>query len=172
MSVGNWDRVLDADEKILWTGRPEGAPGRTAIDWFTTLMGAGFIIVATLFIIVAPLFGKLFVLLHLGAGLYFVFGKSALQARRWDRARYALTDRRMLIADRGMTRSIPVGPSMELELTEGDPGSLIPIRAPQGLNNLEVMLPRGPKGFERIPDARAVYRMIRDLQTPKRETAP
>ena len=100
------DRILPyvrPDERLLWWGQPDPAKHFSAHDAFLipfSVLWAGF----SIFWIVAAarsqaslpfvLFGVPFVAM----GLFFVFGRFIVKARRKRQTTYALTDRRALVA--------------------------------------------------------------------------
>ena len=187
-----WQDILDPGEAILWQGQPEAALDWAGLIRPQTLQGlflAGFAVfwislafwmtrqgagAPPLFQWVFPLFG----LPLLFAGLNTAFGTLIRGHLRLRGSFYTLSDRNAFIATtlrgkRHLTR-LPLGPGLIPALEEGDPGSvwLAAPAAPQtgwrgtGIGGTYFGLNAGPdrSGFERIRDARRVYRLILDAQ--------
>lgn len=186
-----WEDILDPGERILWQGQPEASFDWVSLLRAATFQGlfmAGFALFwmgmavwitrqgpgPDLFRWIFPLFGLFF----LFKGLDLAFGSALRGYLRLRGAFYTLTDRHAFIATstfgkRHLTR-LPLGPGLIPALEEGDPGSvwLAPPAAPttgwraSGAGGTYFGLAAGPvrDGFERIRDARRVYRLILDAQ--------
>jgi len=98
---------LDSNERLLWSGRPKQGIVLRGSDAFMipfSLLWGGFAIFweymalsipdkAGLVVIVFPLFGIPFVI----AGLYFIFGRFIVDAKKREKTYYGLTDQRVII---------------------------------------------------------------------------
>jgi len=177
---------LDSDERILWQGAPpSGLMLRRedifmipfslmwlgfALFWEASVLGFGFIGKGhegppAFF----ALWGGMFVVI----GLYMAFGRFFWDADVRGRTRYAVTNRRALIATSGMfgqVRSFGLTPSSEIASEEDGSGrgtitfgQLPPRQYPRGFpgasNNLFA--------FERVNNVREVLRVIRDVQNKR-----
>ncbi len=171
----NWDGILDADEEILWQGRPDGAlllkPENIPLAIFG-LVFAGF---ALFWMRMAASAGGLFWsfgLIHFSVGIAMIIGPSFWSAFRRRHSWYTLTNSRAFIATDmpGLGRRLkswPIAKDAKLEFIDGTPPSLIfATQTRQGKNgSYQVAI-----GFERIMDAREVYEMMRNIQTGDKET--
>jgi hypothetical protein len=180
-----WHDYLDPGERLLWTGAPAqglrftraGAVGSLggllvlAFALFWTA-GAGWGLWTGMwreaegllrwFLILFPLFGVPFVAL----GLYSVAGHWFTDAARRARTRYALTDRRALIAERGVARvltSWPIRPDTVVDYTPGPEATIL--FATEVTRDSDGDRYTERKGFGRIADGDTVYRLIRQIQT-------
>ena len=157
-----WTGLLDPGESLIWTGAPVGPPPRSLAEWGTTIFGLFFAGFAFFWIMAAGFPFGLFGLLHFSAGIFVAFGMRHLLVRRFARARYALTDRRALLAVGTRITSWPITPAMSIEVEASAPGSILfESEAP----NPRRQIVRALRGFEQISDAQPVYRRIRALQT-------
>jgi hypothetical protein len=180
-----WEDFLDPGERLLWTGAP--ATGlrvtpRGLAGSFASLFILGFALFWTagagmglwsgawreadgfmrVFMVVFPLFGLPFV----AVGLYGVFGHYLADAYARAHTRYALTDRRALIAVDGrqrMLRSWPIGPATIVDFLPGPEASIrfatdVQVDSDGDKSHTRI-------GFDRIPDGAAVMQLIRQLQT-------
>jgi hypothetical protein len=91
------------DEQLLWCGQPDPAKKFTGIDVFMvpfSLLWGGFAIfwMAAAVGGGAPLPFALFGLPFVAVGLYFIFGRFVVKARRKRQTAYGLTERRALVA--------------------------------------------------------------------------
>lgn len=169
-----WKPYLDADEKILWTGQPK--PGLSfkpsdlllsgfgffffAFAIFWTTMASSMGSEAGLFGYIFPLFGVPFILV----GGYLLFGRFFWEAYSRGKTRYALTNRRAIIAKSAMGRSMtshPITGSSPVEMEIGPPDTVNFatrfVRTKNGGHNV-------PVGFERIEDGAAVYKLLREIK--------
>lgn len=180
-----WEDYLDPDERLIWTGAPATGIRFTTMAIATSLgslfmlgfavfwtagagMGIwsgmwrtadGFLLV---FLIIFPLFGLPFI----AAGLYGVFGHYFADARRRARTRYALTDRRALIAVDGRERLLRSWPIRPDTVVDFHPGAEASVRfATEVQVDSDGDKTHSRTGFELIPDGEAVMRLIRQIQT-------
>ena len=176
MSEPGWDGILDADERILWQGRPDGTvslrPGNLALLAFG-LFFAGF---ALIWMILASQGGGgfwMFGLIHFSVGIGIIWAALFWAAYRRRRSWYTLTDRRAFIASNlplvgKRLKSWPITAASTLELDDSTPGSVnFAMERRRGKNGHYM----ATIGFERIPEAKQVYRLMRDIQTGARTAA-
>ena len=164
-----WRDILEPGEQIIWQGRPDAAVTLKLRNILTLLFGvifAGFALVWMLLAARAGGWFWMFGLIHFAVGAGIIW--SALFLGPWRRRHtwYTLSDRRAFVATdlpiRGKRlQSWPITPDASLELIEGPPDTV----------NFATTLKRGEHstyqvavGFERIPDGKEVYRMLRDVQ--------
>ncbi len=164
-----WEGILDAGERILWQGRPDASivikPATIFIIFFGCIF-AGFALFWMATSLQAGGFFWLFGLPHFGIGIFIIFtaiyGGSYMRKRTW----YTLTDKRALIATdlpikgRGM-KSYPITAETQLDFQDNDPATIYFFkrirRNKNGTHTVNV-------GFERIPDGRKVYGLMRRIQ--------
>lgn len=169
-----WADYLDPDERLLWEGAP--ATGRRIRGTTLLFMGVGgiFILFAVAWTVIASivppdetlggyfrLFGIPFGLIGLGiaVGGYFWDGYS----RR--RTRYALTDRRAIIATSALGRSLksyPIDSDTRLDYQPGPEATIWfaeEVTVDRRGNRFTVR-----QGFELIPEGDKVYRLMRQVQ--------
>ena len=169
-----WKAYLDEDEKILWTGQPQ--PGLMFKPSDLALSGFGFFFFAFaifwttmagsmgseagLFGYIFPLFGVPFILV----GGYLLFGRFFWDAYVRGKTRYALTNRRAIVAKSAFGRSMashPITKSSEIELQVCTPDTVNFaakfVRTKNGGHNV-------PVGFERIEDGATVYKLLREIK--------
>ena len=171
----NWGGILDADEEILWQGRPDGALSLKPENIPLALFGLVFAGFALFWMIMAASAGGLFWsfgLIHFSVGIAMIIGPSFWSAFRRRHSWYTLTNARAFIATDmpGFGRrlkSYPITGGAKLEFIDDNPPSLIfATQTRQGKNRpYQVAI-----GFERIMEAREVYKMMRDIQTGDKET--
>lgn len=170
-----WQGILDPGERILWQGQPargldfgrqslrEAAFGLPflvfGLSWMTLTWDA---------VREAPLPGILFPLIGLfitASGAWQVIGSVLWDAWLRGRTWYTLTDRRAFIATEAMgnrrLRDWPIDPETLLDYDGGQPGTIWFAEA-------------GPRdrrfgrrrrvGFERLPEARQVHALMRQVQ--------
>ena len=181
----SWDDYLDPGEHLLWTGAPATGlrfPRRSIATSLASLFLLGFAVLWTagagvglwsgawraesgflrVFAIAFPLFGLPFI----AVGLYGVFGHYMTDARRRARTRYALTNRRALIAEDGRQRLLRSWPIKGDTIIDFHPGPEAFIRfATEVQVDSEGDKTHTRIGFDRIPDGDAVMRLIRQIQT-------
>jgi hypothetical protein len=166
----NWEGILDEGEEILWQGRPDGAlvlrPQNIPLAVFG-LIFAGF---ALFWMMMAASAGGLFWsfgLIHFSIGIGLIIGPSLWSAYRRRHSWYTLTNARAFIATDipvlgRRLKSYPILPGARLELIDGSPPSIIfATENRRGKNGTYQV----PIGYDRISDARDVYKMMREIQT-------
>lgn len=165
-----WDDILDRDEVIRWQGRPIPGYVLTGQRLFMALFGvffAGFALFWMKLAATAPGFFWVFGMVHFSAGLVMIFGPTIWAHHRLSNSWYTLTNKRAIIATELMfqgrrLRSHPIVADTMLRLVDGTPGTVY------FAQEMRIGAKRAYKvdiGFERLEDARAVYRMMRDIQT-------
>lgn len=170
-----WEAYLDEDETILWTGAPR--PGLSfkpsdillsgfglfffgfAVFW--TVMAGSMGSETGVFGLISPLFGVPFILV----GGYLLFGRFFWEAYVRGNTRYALTNRRAIVATSAMRRtmkSYPITRASEIELEYGPPDTVNFasrfVRTKRGGHSVAI-------GFERIEDGAHVYRLLRRVRS-------
>lgn len=168
----SFQQFLLPGERLLWTGRPTGGLNLRPADWF--LIPFSFVWIAfVIFWNVAvwagggPMFFRLFGLLFLAVGVYFLFGRFLLDARSRARTRYAVTERRILTSkeDGSNLRFLDIRNLPSLELSEQRDGSgTIRFGGVAALQNVitamwQPWLDATP-AFVRIPDVKRVFSLI------------
>lgn len=184
MHGDRWEDHLDPGERLLWTGAParglrfdfdqvilsvfggvflafallafvESSRGLWGGYW---LMASGYVL---WFMVIFPLFALPFI----WEGVMMAFGQHFTDARLRAQTRYALTDRRAIIAIGGRepsVRSWPIGPETEVDYSPGDEASLRFAAGPRP-DGGQVM-ERARSGFNRIRDGEQVMELIRKVQ--------
>lgn len=180
-----WEDLLDPGETLLWTGAPANGlrfTPRSLLISLGSLFLLGFAVLWTalagvgvwsgdwreesgflrVFAIAFPLFGLPFI----AAGLYGVIGHYITDAHNRARTRYALTDRRALIAVNGRQRMLRSWPILRDTVVDFHPGPEASIRFATEVHvDSEGDKTHTRIGFDRIPDGEAVMRLIRQIQT-------
>ena len=181
-----WNAMLEPGEKILWQGAPVPGLGvRDVINgrFFFGLFFTGFAIIWTVSastiggrtggFAAFALIGLFFILV----GLFMAIGAPFVTAYRRRRTRYALTDRAALIAASVLGRSrfsrTPLGEMNALELDDDQPGTVTfkreiviseySTRGRTGMQRRRRSRSEKTTAFERIADARPVYRQLSEL---------
>jgi hypothetical protein len=167
-------RQLLPGERVLWTGRPSPGLVLRPVDAFLipfSLLWGGFALFWNIGVWTtgAPHIFKLWGLPFLVAGLYVTVGRFFVDTKLRQRLTYAVTDRRVLIVkDRASltTTSLDLRRLPALELAER-PNGFGTIRFGSsggwsGGRNFGIWQPAldPTPQFIRIPNARAVYRLI------------
>lgn len=164
-----WDGILDEGEVVLWQGRPDASLVLGAANIVSGAFGLFFAGFALFWMVMAAQGGGffwMFGLLHFGVGLSIalgpIFGGAFIRRRTW----YTLTDKRAFVAIdlpvKGKSLdSYPINDNTTITFEEA---GLSTIHFAKGRRYRGFKKRIGPIGFERIPDGRAVYRMIRDVQ--------
>lgn len=169
-----WAPYLDDGENLLWVGAPTPGLSVQAADlpksafglfylgfaiFWTVLASAGAAKGGGLFAMAFPLFGIPFMVV----GAYILFGRFFFDAYRRRKTRYALTDRRAIIASSALRRSMTSYPATSftaIELQEGPPDTINfatrSVRKKRGYRDI-------PVGFERIKDGAHVHRVLRRI---------
>lgn len=164
-----WQGILDDDEEIRWQGRPDDAVVWKLRYLFTGIFGLFFAGFALFWMSMAASAGGyfwMFGLIHFSVGLGIAFVPPFGNAWRRRHSWYTLTNRRALIATDlpllgRKLKSYPIRRDTMLEFDSGDPATIIFSSETRRTNNGS----RTVKiGFDRIPDGRTVYALIRDIQ--------
>ena len=175
---------LDPGEKVLWAGQPRQGLFLRASDAITipfSLLWGGFAIFwetmalktlhhgknTPLFVqIIFPLWGVPFVLV----GLYMIFGRFVVDARRRRRTWYGITDRRALIIRTGPRRkvtSFDLRNISEVNFQEhGDGTGTLTFGPVLVVSRNRSLNAAGPQSnaFDHTPDAAEAYRTVRQVQ--------
>lgn len=169
MTPTGWQGILDDDEDIIWQGRPDGKIVFRAGNILTLLFGMAFAGFALVWMIIAASAGGFFWafgLIHFAVGIGVGFGSLFFSAWRRRNTWYTLTSKRAFIASHlpiqgKRLKSFPITPDTSLEYAEGNPASIyFAEETRRGKNSTyQVKI-----GFERIPDAAAVYKQFRAVQ--------
>ncbi|SLN21669.1 hypothetical protein [Roseisalinus antarcticus] len=191
-----WEDILDEGETILWQGQPR--PGIVTRGWSfaDTAMGIFFMVFSTVwigmalnitsgfrnppfFIGIFPLFGGIFFCIGFWNAIGHRFWKSYMLTRTY----YTVTSKRAFIATNPpfggrSLKDYPIGKDSELELIDGDPGSVqfaLQTRTASFRRSKasfggarRTYTSKVPVLFHRIDDARKVYRHLRDVQQDAR----
>lgn len=170
-----WEGILQPGETILWQGQPDATPRLERKDLPKSVFGLLFAGFALFWILSALQAGGaiwMFGLIHLGVGLWLAtwpfLGKSFVSRRTW----YTLTDRRAIIASdlpwrRRALDSYPITADTPFEFQDTEPGTIwFGERYPAAIRARRKGRTRA--GFERIGDARGVYRQMLDIQRAQR----
>ncbi|MFD1882544.1 hypothetical protein [Paracoccus pacificus] len=164
--------ALDPGERVIWQGRPVVMVKSVQNQLFWRLFGGIFGVVGAIFLPIGvfvkdPIIRMVFLptgLLFLAiAGAGFVLPRQFAR-KRLAQARYALTDKRAIVADGPRIRHWPITPDMILEFDASSPGSIIFDREPTNMtiNYQPVMR---DIGFLNIVEAPEVGQIIRRLQS-------
>ena len=169
-----WAPYLNANEEILWEGKP--VPGFVVIKerLWQSLTGLFLLFIAS-FWIAASLQGtwamKAIAVVLFGAAFYQLFGHWLWDRAKRDRTVYAHSAERCFIAINLFGRrlkSYPITREMEIDLKDDAIPSVYfseeVYRRPSSRSGKMFTL---PVGFERIKDGREVYRRLLDLQKSK-----
>jgi hypothetical protein len=171
--------VLEAGERLLWSGGPQSGLMLRAGDIFLipfSLIWGGFAIFWESMVIRQgaslefPIFGSFFVV----AGLYLIFGRFLTDAFQRRRTAYAVTDRRIVIVTQAWQRrirSLILANLGEIELAKGRGGRGTITFGRDASSAARGYSPRGWPGsgalapaFEGIEGAADVMGIIRDAQ--------
>ncbi len=172
-----WEPYLDRGEKILWEGAPVGGIRFRASDIFTSLFGLVFGGFAIFWITMASVitskgnapgpfsFFPLFGLPFLAVGAYLAFGRFFWKAYKRSKTRYALTDKRAIVATSAFGRklkSYPITAGTRLDYEPGDPATIwFAEEERRGSKGRRYTVKHG---FEYILDGDDVYRLMRQIQ--------
>ncbi|ALI55290.1 hypothetical protein [Celeribacter marinus] len=166
--TNGWDDILRSGERIVWQGQPVPSQSMSKHEIITMIAGLGFALSAVLWMISAYKTGGFwpFGLIHMAVGLIVGFGPKWLGMYARRNTWFSLSTSRAFFAMR-----IPLaGPSLNaIDLTphtgidfDGDDPGTIRFRAKTVslTGNQTLTTPQ----FDTIPDARAVFSLIRDIQ--------
>lgn len=164
-----WAPFLDADETILWQGRPETGLRLKPKALTTSAFGVFFLGFALFWTYMAgsaggsgifPMFGLPFIAI----GLWLVLGTHVYDMYRRARTHYTLTSKRAFIATNVLSRKLDyyiVLPTTPVSF-HPDPPASIYFAKEERQNGDGVTLE--DVGFERIDDGAHVYELIRGIQ--------
>lgn len=164
-----WDDILDQGEDIRWQGRP--IPGYS-LNWERLLMAFFGIIFTGITLgwmygaAQVPGFWWLMGMVHLSFGIGFMIVPTLWFHHRLSNTWYTLTNKRAFVAtdlmfrDRRL-RSYPIVEDTTLRLVESTPGT---VYFAQEMRIGQKRAYKTDIGFERLEDARKVYRLMRDIQ--------
>lgn len=171
-----WGPYLDRGEKLVWEGAPAGGIRIRPSDLFQSLFGLFFLgfsvfwvyMAATMgggapgpFGVIFPLFGLPFV----AVGIYLVAGRFFWKAYVRGRTRYALTDKRAIVATNAFKRTLksyPINAGTKIEIEPGPETTIwFAEEERRGQKGRRYTV---KKGFEYIADGEEVYRMMRRMQ--------
>ena len=171
-----WAPYLDRGEKLLWEGAPAGGLKFKISDIFQSFFGLFFLGFSIFWIVMAssmssnfdrgpgalfPLFGLPFV----AVGAYLVFGRFFWKAWVRSKTRYALTDKRAIIATNTFSRklqSYPIGPGTRIDYEPGEQATLWFAEEERRGNKGRRYTVK--HGFEYISGGDEVYRLMRRVQ--------
>lgn len=171
---GGWAPYLDPGEMLLWEGGPATGIKFRKSDLFMipfSLAWGGFAIFWEVSVIAlgAPVIMAIFGLPFVAIGLYMIFGRFLWDAHKRARTRYALTDKRAIIATRYQGRQMkshPIDPAAPIAYDAGPEASIVFDRRMRGSGKGRRLV---TTGFEFIPDGERVYRLIRAIQRAAEE---
>jgi hypothetical protein len=166
---GDWAAALEPGERLLWEGAPATGARlrrRDALMAPLSLAWAGF---AVFFEVKAALTGAPWILLMMGGAVvvgavYFVGGRFLWDSWKRGRTRYALTDRRAIVAvggPRAPVRSMAIDASTTVEFRPGEEAMIILTPPPPA--DPEAKKP-APLAFEFIAGGERVRDLIRAAQ--------
>ena len=118
---------LAGGEYIIWQGRPEKGGLFTRQEMFMipfSLVWCGFAIYWEITAVKsgAPLFFKAWGMMFVLMGLYLVFGRFITQKRKLDRARYVITDKKIMLLQSGKMEVLDRNTLPPLSLSVGKDG--------------------------------------------------
>ncbi len=164
-----WEGILDADEEIIWQGRPSpGFAFRPAMI-FSTLFGLIFAGFALFWMVMAASAGGYFWtfgLIHFSVGVIIIVGPFFFPSFRRRRTWHTLTNRRAFIATElpvvgKKLKSYPITAETPIELRDDPiPSVMFATETKRGKNSTYTV----PIGFELIHDAREVLTLLRSVQ--------
>ena len=167
-------------EKLLWSGRPSQGLQLSASDWFTvpfSLVWCAF--VGTWLLPASRTRGSpvdlLFGVLFAAYGLYMLVGRFFVDAAARARTFYGLTATRVVIVSGLLTRtvhSVDLAATHDLVRRERADGtgsiSFVDLSIFQKVSLQRHQALPNPPTLDGIPDVRALYNRIRELQTAAR----
>lgn len=169
-----WEGILEPGEDILWQGRPDGTLDWSTFDLRRALFGTLVMAFAVFWTtaamssappglprLILPLPGLFF----FGLGLRHAGGHMVWNAYRRRHSWYTLTDRRAIIATDLFGRKAMTSKEITFEtpltFAPGDPGSIWFAKA---YSQTKQRSRTRHVGFERLPEAREVYDLMRGIQ--------
>jgi hypothetical protein len=164
-----WDGILDADEEIIWQGRPNPSFTFKPSMIFTTLFGMVFAGFALFWMIAASAAGGyfwMFGLIHFTVGVGVIAGSVLFPSFKRRRTWYTLTNRRAFIASvmplfGKRLKSYPITADTPIEFQDNRiPSVMFATETKRGKNSTYTV----PIGFEHIHDAREVLTLLRSVQ--------
>ncbi len=170
-----WIGPLDEAERLLWQGRPDGRFRFNMLNLAPSLFGVVFLAVGLFELTYVQSFEKGLSLLgavpaalavtFLLFGLHLVLGIHIGETYDRRNTRYALTDRRAIVALKRFGRlsltSFPISAETEIELRATTPQSVL---FADRYIELEDEAERQRIGFELLADAEAVYDLMLQVQ--------
>jgi hypothetical protein len=172
-ATDGWEGILDADEDIIWQGRPDSKIAWGASNIFTLIFGLFFAGFALFWMVMASMAGGffwMFGLIHFTVGIGIAFGTLFYSAYKRRQSWYTLTNKRAFIASNlpllgKKLKSYPITADPRLEIVEGTPASILFAtemhRTKNGTTTVKL-------GFERIENGREVYAKFREVQKAAR----
>jgi hypothetical protein len=172
-------REIESGERLLWAGRPRQGILFRASDLFLipfSLLWAGFAVFweATVIIGGAPLFFVLWGIPFILFGAYITVGRFFVDAKIRSQTFYGLTDRRIIIISRFLTRkikSLSLRNLTEISLQDRPDGSGTIIFGPYtpysfwfSSSSWPSAEKHSPPSFELIENVKQVYGQIRKAQ--------
>jgi len=177
MTASGWDGILDADEKILWQGQPDGRfrlrPKNIAVSVFGIFFLGGsmfWVVMAQSAVPQAGGANLLFLLFSLPfilIGLYMVIGIHWFDALGRRKTHYTLTSKRTFIATEFLgkrLKSYPIDADTALDFRPAKADRSGSIFFATEIRRRKNGTYRQAIGFELIPDADKVYQLIRGVQ--------
>lgn len=170
----SWAHYLDPDEVLLWEGAPAAGLRMRGADVLASLFGVAFLMGALFWTFMAASLAQgselgawfwMFGLPFIVAGVWMAVGRPFWRAWLRRRTRYALTDRRAIVASRALRRSLVSYPLDARTQVDYRPGREASIWFAQEVRRgRKGQSHTVPKGFEYLRDGDAVYRLVRQVQ--------
>jgi len=169
-----WEDILKPDEELLWQGQPDDAVAWEDFEIRRALFGGvvmAFAVIWTSGVLRAAPPGLPGLLMPLVGAFFFLQGARVaggflwIDAWRRRNSWYSLTNQRAFIATdmlgRKKLREFPITPESPLTYVEGAPGHIWFTKEYRATKNGSQ---RHFIGFERVPEARKVYDLMRRIQ--------
>ena len=171
----DWDDILDADEYILWQGRPDPSMSLSEIGPTTGLFGL-FLLFSTVLWASATDEKWPMVVVHLPLAALLLYFGVLQKPRQYRRTWYTLSNKRAYIAtdlpfQGKRLKSYIITPNSPVALEGNAPHTVtfafhtlpdpVPRRLRAGAKN---PAPAPRIGFERLPDGPKVFHLLRDIQ--------
>lgn len=169
MTSAGWEGIFEEGEHIVWQGRPDGRIAIRAGNIAGVLFGLFFTGIAVFWMTMAFSaggFAWMYGLLQFAIGVGIVVGAIYGGAYKRQRTWYTLTNRNAYIAVNmpvigKRLKTYAITSDSVLELDDRQPASVTFAsqmrRTQNGTREIRI-------GFERIPDGRAVYGLLRDIR--------